>query len=251
MAENLEQLIISNFDEASCTYNNHAYLQKLYAIKLTDHCAKQIIKPGLWLDLGSGTGFLADALEAKKPRQSVVRIDGSQRMLKQQDNSKQTILFNLSSGLPSFKESPTLIASNFALHWLENPKERLEEWFTALAPQGWLAIALPVEGSFPEWHDAAKKANVNCTAMSFPAHDSLIEGINRENIKLQKVEYFTQEAPKVNYLLKPLVRVGAQTTPHSALTIRQWRRIYKSWEISSENYFPKLTWLIQILLIQK
>ena len=160
MANNWEELVISNFGKSSCQYNNSAFLQKLYANKLVEYCSKQPIKPGLWVDLGSGTGFLADALEETNPHQEVIRVDGSQHMLQKHDSNKQTELFDLSYGLPNFKESPTLIASNFALHWLPKPHETLEEWFNALAPQGWLAIALPVKGSFPEWHEAAKNANL-------------------------------------------------------------------------------------------
>ncbi len=251
MTSQWEKLVISNFGEAACKYNKNADIQKFYAAKLTEICSKQIINSGLWLDLGSGTGFLADALEEKKANQSVIRIDGSQKMLQQHDSSKLTKLFDLSSGLPPLKESPTLIASNFALHWLNKPKERLQEWFNALAPKGWLAITLPVKGSFPEWYDAAAKANVNCTAMQFPSHDLLTDWIKIEKIKLNKIERFSQQAPKINSLLKPLVHVGGHTTPFSSLTIGQWRRIHRAWETSKDNHLPQLTWLIQILLIQK
>ena len=72
-----------------------------------------------------------------------------------------------------------------------------------------------------------------------------------KNIKLKKLERFTQEAPNINALLKSLINVGGQTTPCSSLTISQWRRIFKAWEISKNDHLPKLTWLIQILLIQK
>ena len=63
MATHWEKLVISNFGAASYTYDQNAYLQKLYANKLTEYCSKQIINAGIWLDLGSGTGFLADALQ--------------------------------------------------------------------------------------------------------------------------------------------------------------------------------------------
>ncbi len=87
--------------------------------------------------------------------------------------------------------------------------------------------------------------------MPFPSHEFLTEGIRIEKIKLRKLERFTQEASKITSLLKPLVTVGAQTTPFPSLTISQWRRVHQAWDISTDNLFPKLTWLIQILLIQK
>ncbi len=251
MEKNWEGLIIPNFEKASSEYNKNALLQKFFATKLAEHCSQHIIPPGLWLDLGSGTGLLANALEGKNPHQSVLRVDASIKMLKQHAPNKLTKLFDLNLGLPLFKESPKLIASNFALHWLHKPEERLKEWFAALAPGGWLAIALPVKGSFPEWYEASNKANVNCTAMTFPSHDSLTKVINKEKIQLQLLENFTQDAPKVSALLKSLVQVGAQTSPYASLTIGEWRKVTKFWSTSQNNRFPKLTWLVQILLAQK
>lgn len=251
MDTNWTDSIISNFDEAAPQYDKVAYLQQLFANKLADQCSNRLIKHGLWIDLGSGTGLLANALEKLNPYQSVMRIDGSEKMLEQHHRNKATKLFNLNYGLPPLQEPPQLITSNFALHWLDKPAEKLNQWFSILAPEGWLAIAVPVKGSFPEWHNAATKANVKCTAMPFPSHESLINAIKNAKTKVHFLEQFTQEAPHVNSLLKPLIKVGAQTTPHASLTIGEWRRLYKSWVISKNSPSPKLTWLVQILLAQR
>ncbi|AAQ00668.1 MULTISPECIES: methyltransferase domain-containing protein [Prochlorococcus] len=251
MSTNWQKLVIQNFDEASSKYNNSANLQKIFAAKLAAQCSKKVINSGVWVDLGSGTGLLANALEKINPNQSVIRVDGSPRMLAEHLPNKSTQLFNLNYGLPKWENPPTLIASSFALHWLKDPEERLMEWFSALAPGGLLAIALPDEASFPEWHEAAKKAKVACTAMKFPSHNALTNLVKADNIIFQQLESFTQKAPRVTSLLKPLVNIGAQTSHHPALNISQWRRLQQSWPMVESNRTYNLTWLIHILLVKK
>ena len=55
--------VLENFDNASYKYNNGASLQKVFAKKLAKQCTKRRVNPGLWVDLGSGTGLLANELE--------------------------------------------------------------------------------------------------------------------------------------------------------------------------------------------
>lgn len=251
MNTNWEKLILKNFDQASPTYKNVAGLQQIYAMKLANHCAQKSIPSGLWVDLGSGTGLLANELERIDPQQSVLRIDGSKKMLMQHPRNKPKKLFNLNSGLPNLIKPPTLIASNFVLHWLDHPEEKLKEWFSVLPNGGWLAITYPVHGSFPEWHEAAKAADVTCTALPLPSKELLLNTIKKEYIQFESVESFTQEAPQVTSLLKQFIEFGAQTTPYASLKVSEWRKLKKSWPISKSTHFKQLTWLIQILLAKK
>ncbi len=251
MTKHWQKLVIENFDNASIQYNKKACLQRFFAQKLAEQCAKRFIQPGLWVDLGSGTGLLANELEKRYPMQSVVRVDGSKGMLIQHSAKKPTKLFNLNHGLPQLEQPPTLIASSFALHWLNKPEKKLQEWFSALAPGGWLAVVLPVKGSFPEWHNAAKLAKVKCTAMLFPSHNSLLNAVKATNIRYQKLERFTQEAPKVTSLLKPFIEVGAHTSSFPSLRISEWKQLQYYWSLSQKDNVPRLTWLVQILLVQK
>ncbi len=251
MNSNWQRLIIHNFNEASDRYLNVAELQKKIAINLAEKCSKESISSGLWLDLGSGTGLLANALEKIHSNQSVVRVDASESMLIQHPQDKVTELCDLNTGLPNLSKPPTLIASSFVLHWLKYPEERLKEWFSALAPGGWLAIACPVKGSFPEWHYAAQKAHVPCTALPLPSKELLLKKIKPTNIAFNKLDVVTQESTRVTSLLKQFSKYGAQTTPHKSLTISQWRRLQKSWPKTKPTHCAQLTWLIQVLLAQK
>ncbi len=251
MAKDWQELILKNFKHAASTYNEEAHLQRDIAWQLAKKCSQQEIPKGIWVDLGAGTGLLAEALEALNPNQSVIRVDGNQSMLDLHPSESQTQLFDLNLGLPSWPSHPTLIASNFALHWLINPNEKLKEWFLALAPRGWLAIALPVKGSFPEWHSAANLAGVNCSATPLPDRHSLLRTFPKKNIRYQNLHILTQEAQEVISLLKPFTKVGAHSSPHSSLKIRDWRNLIQAWPKSQDSQTFQLTWLIQLALVQR
>ena len=252
MKDSWQKEILQNFNLASYNYDNHASLQRNIAKLLALECSKQKISSGRWIDLGAGTGCLADLLEEFTPNQSVFRVDASEKMLEKNSKGSSKKLWDLNFGLPpDLAKSPNLIASNFALHWLNNPNAKVKEWFSSLAPRGWLAISVPILGSFPEWYQAASLAKVACTAINFPSHDSLLKVVERSNFHYYRIEKITQKASKATSLLKPLIQVGAHATQHKSLTISEWRKLENAWPSSTENNEKQLTWLIQILLAQK
>ncbi len=243
--------ILNNFEAASTTYNTAAELQKDMAWRLAQICLNHKPLEGHWVDLGSGTGLLADALETLFPHKDVLRVDISPGMLKTHKPSSLTQLWDLNKGLPSWSSRPTLLASSFALQWLNNPSKRLEEWFSALPSNGYLAVAIPIAGSFPEWRLASKKANVKCTAMPLPSREAILKSIPPSCIKFQRILPFTQIEDNVPSLFKSMRRIGAQSTPNPSLGIREWRKVNLAWPRSNIDKATKLTWLIQILLIKR
>ncbi|WP_320666943.1 methyltransferase domain-containing protein [Prochlorococcus sp. MIT 1307] len=251
MTSNWPKIILNNFGEAAPHYNAEAELQSTFAWRLAKECSKESIPQGIWVDLGAGTGLLAEALEALNPNKSVIRVDGSPQMLAQNRSTSQTQLCDLNIGLPTWPHKPALLASNFALHWLNQPANRIAEWFTALTPGGWLAIALPVHGSFEEWHVASRNSGVRCTALHLPSTEALLQGLSMKNVRYQELQSFTQTASKVSSLLKPMINIGAHSTPKLGLSVGDWRRLQRSWPYCTENGAVRLTWLIQLLLVQR
>ncbi len=245
------KIILQKFDRAASQYNTNGELQKKFALHLAKQCAKQVISSGFWVDLGSGTGLLAEALEKFYPSQSVVRVDASENMLAQMKTNSPSQLWDLNLGLPHWDEKPQLIASSFALHWLVHPESKIKEWFQALNPGGWLAIAVPIDGCFPEWQQAAKVANTRFTAFPLPSRDSLLANFHNSQVKYHAVEVFVQEGATVSSLLKPMSKVGANCSLQPKLKIGDWRKIEKYWPRYNKNKSLKLTWLIQVLIAQK
>ena len=240
-----------NFNEAALSYNESASIQKSTALKLAKLCSDHSINYGLWVDLGTGTGLLANSLEDLHPNQYVMRLDNSKKMMDQHSEKSVKQLWDLNYGLPQWSKKPNLLASSFVLHWLDNPQKKLKEWFNSLSLDGWIALAIPIKGSFPEWYKAAEKANLTCTALELPSYDSLIRVIPKQSILYNKIEVIKQTAKKATSLLKPMIKVGAQSSQKEQLSISDWRNLLSFWPISNNDQQVSLSWSIQFLLIKR
>ena len=244
-------LVNKNFSEAALNYNESAAIQKSTALKLAKICSQHPIHNGLWVDLGSGTGLLAKSLEVLHQSQNVLRLDNSKQMIDQHSDKNPKQLWDLNNGLPKWSKKPNLLASSFVLHWLDNPKKTLKGWFNSLSSDGWIALAIPIKGSFPEWYQAAEKANLTCTALDLPSHDSLIRVVPNQSIVYDKIEIIEQTANKVTSLLKPMIKVGAQSSQKEQLSISDWRHLLSNWPIYNKDKDVRLSWSIQFLLIKR
>jgi len=245
-----QKKILENFDQAAHIYNANATLQRDIAWRLSKLCSQQSIPKGLWLDLGSGTGLLAESLESLNPNQEVLRIDSSKKMIDLQKSSAKKQIWDLNNGLPILSGPPQLIASSFALHWLNHPCERIKEWFNVLDNGGWLALAIPINGSFAEWYEASNKANVPCTALELPSTDDLVNSIDSKNIQHSQLIHTIQRSDGLTSLFKTMINIGAQASKYPSIKPSQWKRLQKAWPLTT-NKEVSLTWLIQLLLIQK
>ena len=244
-------VVNKNFNEAALNYNQSALIQKSTALKLARICARHSINHGLWVDLGSGTGLLAKSLESLHPSQHVIRLDNSQKMLDQNSDKSTKQLWNLNNGLPKWSKKPNLLASSFVLHWLDNPQKQFKEWFDSLSSDGWIALAIPIKGSFPEWYQAAEKAGLTCTAHDLPLYDSLTSVVPNQSILYNKIEVLKQNSDKATSLLKPMIKVGAQSSQKDQLSISDWRHLLSFWPISNNDKQVSLSWSIQFLLIKR
>ncbi len=251
MHKTWSSLVNKNFNEAALNYNESALIQKNTALKLARICSHHPIKNGLWDDLGSGTGLLAKALEDLHPNQSVLRLDNSKKMIAQHSEKSTKQLWDLNYGLPKWPKKPSLLASSFVLHWLDDPQRQLGKWFKSLNSDGWISLAIPIKGSFSEWYEAAERADLTCTALDLPSNDSLIRVVPNQSIIYNKIEIIKQTAEQATSLLKPMIKVGAQSSQKEKLSIADWRHLLSKWPVSCESNQVSLSWSIQFLLIKR
>lgn len=242
--------VLREFDASARRYDALATLQRAMAWRLAEECRRTDIMSGFWVDLGSGTGQLAEALEAIRPGQTVLRVDGSAAMLRQHPRSAATERFDLSEGLPGWSQPPMLLASSFVLHWLPEPEQLLRLWWNTLAPGGVLALSVPIRGSFPQWYDAATAADVPCTALPLPDAQQLLEAVPSSAIQLQRQLRFTQSAVDPLQLLRPMAKLGAGATSAPQLSAAAWRRLLRAWPEASGRSV-RLSWRILLVLLRR
>ena len=109
----------NNFNNASANYLCYSNIQKHFAEKIVSFLKVLNIPKGEWIDLGSGTGLLADEIEKEFSSKNITRIDFSKKMLLQNKDSSKKILWDLNNGLPPSIRNCPLMTSNFCIHWLD------------------------------------------------------------------------------------------------------------------------------------
>lgn len=164
-------------------YVREARLQRCVAQRLATlwHCTMaNRLPPGPRLDLGGGAGALAMAL-ARKGCPPLEVVDRSVSLLRLATGLQVHAPWDLEQGLPVAE--PALLASNFSLHWLNQPLESLGQWCRALRPGGQLLLAVPTSGSFTSWRLATRLAAVPWTGLPLPSAQQL-QGVLAAQLQL-------------------------------------------------------------------
>ncbi len=242
--------INNNFDNAAHCYSNNSLVQKYFANKLLTIIKELEPQIGEWIDLGAGTGYLADLLEKNFTNIKVIRIDLSPNMLKENKKNSHTILWDLNIDLPSYIKDANLIISSFCFHWLNEPEKKLRKWYDRLVPGGFLIVLFPNNESFPEWKDTCKKNNIEYSGLSLPCTNTLKRFIKENEIFLVKEFNYKETFPNIYKLFKSIINVGAHSTQSKRKTVSELKLMQEKWPKDTLKKV-NLTWSISILILKK
>lgn len=252
-ASNFAERVRGGFERQAGRYEREAELQRAVAWRLAHHCRGLPLPSGPCGDLGSGTGLLARAIEQQRPGLTLLRVDNCAALLGQ-DEAADRLAWDLNLGLPCQLQGASLLVSSFALHWLEQPERQLEQWCQSLGPAGWLALAVPTAGSFPQWRQAAQAAGLPCTALPLPVACRLVEMASR-HLRIERVDHlhFSRKAPSALTFLRRIRTLGAGASPVAPLRPGEWRRIEAHWPAvpAARGGGKRLSWEMLLLMGQK
>ena len=227
------QQVRHRFGQQADQYNGHAKLQRAIAWRLARHCLTLPIPPGPWADLGAGSGLVGLALNTQaQTNPSLLQVDFCPELLACNPIAKGqgSLLWDLNAGLPSGLQQPALLTSSFALQWLDDPIQQRELWCSALRPRGWLALAVPTAGSFPQWHQAAAAARVPFTGLALPSAQGLIAAARRHlQVHTCQPLRFTQPCSNGLTFLREVRQLGASASRQKPLHPNQLRRLLQHW----------------------
>ncbi|MEB3266224.1 MAG: hypothetical protein VKN13_06375 [Cyanobacteriota bacterium] len=242
------QQVRHRFAQRAHHYGQHARLQRGLAARLA-HLGRELPLPaGPRADLGAGTGLLSRALTAAWPALAAtppLQLDLCPELLQHNPHASPGLVWNLNTGLPPQLEGAALLASGFALQWLDDPAAALAAWAAALAPGGLLALTVPTAGSFPQWRTAAAAAAVPCTALALPPASALLAAASGLELLQGQVLRFHRPAASPQAALAPLRRLGAGASRQPPLSPGQWRRLLAHWPA------PGLSWEVLLLLARR
>ncbi|MEB3234565.1 MAG: methyltransferase [Cyanobacteriota bacterium] len=243
--------ICQRFDQQAARYEREAALQRAVAWRLAHYAAALPLPAGPCADLGAGSGLFGQALQQLAPQLQLRQVDGSAALLARNPLASQGergLLWNLETGLPQELKGCALLNSSFSLHWLRDPAERLQQWAASLQPGGWLQLAVPVAGSFPQWQLAAQRAGVPCTARPLPEAGDLVEAAASQlQLRVQRRLVFSRRyGAGGQAFLRQLRRLGAGHSDQPPLSCGQWRRLLHHWPVDEH-----VSWHLLLLVGQR
>jgi len=244
--------ICSRFDRQAAHYEQLATLQQAVAWRLAHWIARLPLPSGPCADLGAGSGLVGQALAQQSTNTALLQLDGSPALLARNELAQPGVLWDLEQGLPPSLQNCALLTSSFTLQWLSSPAGTLQLWARALAPGGWLALAVPVAGSFPQWHEAASRARLRCTAQPLPRAPELIRSVEPllhlhvAQERCYSRPYGSGGASTALQFLRSMRRLGAGSSSEAPLAPGQWRQLLAHWPSS-----PLVSWRVLLLIGQR
>ena len=237
---------------ASC-YARDARLQQAVAWRLARHCRDLPLPEGPVVDLGAGSGNLSQALTAQRPELDPLLVDNCPELLAEAAApAGRCRPWDLNAGLPPEARAAALLLSSFALHWLKAPEQQLRHWCEQLRPSGWLALAVPLQGSFASWHLAAERAGVACSALKLPRETELLAALPPGfKPHLQQRLRFSCRYPTPLTFLTELKRHGVSGGASAQLSSTELRQLLLHWPMRDQDRGVSLNWDLLLLLSRR
>lgn len=245
------QQVSAHFGRHAGPYSSQARLQQGVAWRLAHLCAAlPIPAAGPRADLGAGSGLVGQALGRQGRLEPMLQLDLCPELLAQNPlaGPDQHLLWDLNQGLPESLQQAALLSSSFALQWLDEPTTQLRHWCSRLRPGGWLALAVPTSGSFPEWHQAAAAAGVPCSALALPEAKALEAVAGRGELQLRHCQrlQFSRNYGSGLAFLQQLKTLGASASRCDRLAPGQLRQLLGHWPAPG-----RVSWEVLLLLAQR
>ncbi len=163
--------IKNNFNKSSKIYDQVATVQKESAKILTKLLVKKFpdFYPSSILDLGTGTGFVVEELLTYFADSKYLLNDISDKMLektKSKLQNYQNIAFSQGDIEEENFDHHDLIIANFVLQLIDDFKKTVKK---LSAKSDIIAFNVMLDGSFKEWSDLYKNANLSSPIANYPS----------------------------------------------------------------------------------
>jgi malonyl-CoA O-methyltransferase len=149
------EVIAQNFSNAAHTYDAWAHPQTLVAKKL---CTLLPDEATFILDVGCGTGIMADLMRKRYPNAHITGIDPAKGMVEQCKSrfasDEKTSFFVNSAEKYEAASCFDLVASTFSMHWFSDKAKALQNIKHSLNHGGSVAVTIPILGSLPELYES-------------------------------------------------------------------------------------------------
>lgn len=205
--KNLKLKISENFSRAAHNYNNDALMQKNIAENLVEQARGYISHSARILDLGSGTGFVAQSLP-----QQIMQSDIAMGMCRESAKISPTICADMEN-LPFGKNNFDAVFSSSAIQWL-NIEKVFAETNRVLGQKGYFFFTTFGEQTLFELKDSYTNAGIDTKIMQFYNIDEIKNSLQKNQLDLLSVniEKISYDFDSVKELLRSITNIGAGTS---------------------------------------
>ena len=231
----------ASFGRAAEAYDRVAVLQREVGGRLLDRLQLIRLVPAQVLDLGCGTGYIAQALLKQYRGTRIVALDIAEGMLQQARRRsgwwrRPRFICGDIERLPLADACADLVVSNLTLQWCNNLDGTFAEFLRVLRPGGALLFTTFGPDTLRElrtsWAAADGNSHVNRFLDMHDVGDSVLRAGLADPVL--DVERFTLTYPDLGGLLRDLKALGAHNVTSGrarGLTgRRRWRIVHEAYE---------------------
>lgn len=201
--------IKNNFNKAWSSYDQNATLQKIVAKNLYNLSKPEIASATTILDLGCGTGFVAEAILNDFPDKNIFGLDIAYLLLKSNPFATNKINADIEN-LPFKNNNFDLGISSLSLQWMNDLEKTIRQSLETLKNNRNFYFSIIVDGSLNELKVASEKCDIKLSINNFITISNLEKILLRLNLKYQiKIEEIILKYSDIYDLLKSIKSIGA------------------------------------------
>jgi len=240
----INRRIATRYEAIADVYPQTATMQQDIALHLATMLSERCHDAECILDVGAGPGFAGLKLRDYYPTADLVWCDLAKHNITQA--ADYLPLQADFAKLPIDNNRIDAVFASMALHWSQSLATTLLEWQRVLKPGGWLAIAIPLEGSLNEFKIAG--LNIN----TFPNATQLADKLTNATITIQTHQ---QTGKSLSDLITCFKATGGNTcvkpTQRGLRGKTFWLNAQKNFPRSEATPYYRLTYRIGYILWQK
>ncbi len=204
------------FNRSARNYDGVAVLQREVGDRLLERLDLIRLQPKTILDIGSGTGYISDALTRRYRKAQVISLDLADNMLRlarkrQGWFSRQRFVCGDAESLPLADGSVDMIVSNLTLQWCHDLDAVFAEFRRVLAPEGVVLFATLGPDTLKElrraWQAVDGLSHVNAFIEMHDVGDAMLRA--RLADPVMDVEHLTMTYGSVLAIMRDLKTLGA------------------------------------------
>ncbi len=227
---NLKNKIAAKFSAAADIYESEAGLQKKIASRLLLYAATYIAADASVLDLGCGTGFIAQGLGRK-----ITQLDIALEMCRAANKFSPAVCADIEA-LPFKENSFDIIFSSSAMQWLSHEKA-IAEVKNILRENGYFCFSIFGPKTMQELRGMYDDFGIEDNLNQFKSSDEISAILTSRGFEILRFESEINKLdfPNAKDLLYYMKNIGAGVSVKnsSALTRQSLKKLEKSGAISS------------------